>query len=499
MAPGSIRYLESDMSRLVKVKITLPDGDHLIANRVCPADVSGQWVPKLLGMSPILRSVGMDRTFERGGFTLTIDDVDGDYQALMAVDGTRKIYGYAVTAYIYAADESAVEKTISATIYDWSRDAGKFILKCVQEFAGKLATVPSSTVLRITLTDWPNAQVKSVGQIVPMPSGTVWKDHGGQWAYRVLHPSTSNVPFVASWSDPGGDSRIITVDNVYIDGVELDSSKWSYARDVNGWEIITITSLKVPVPWRISCNVTARTPLSASGNPVPYLNEILDDAGVSLVDDGLGGSSDFEDFCTTNSWAIVGNTPDSITTIREYLETWCHNFDCFWTIDAAGAVHIKHFDWSSITADAALSEQHFDFLREDSQMAEFANRLRCKFNYDPSESVWVNEIAVDSTAGDYLPGTMPVEKPDEYCMFAYTAGASHPVTDKIKFIDHPAYVITATIPLELYVMFSLDLLKVATISHYNLIGTSGKYLIMRETADYIGGNVGIVARRLWGA
>ena len=489
---------------LIKVKLALPSGDKLIANRYV-ADGSGQWTRLLDEMSELSRSVTIDRSFERGGFTLTIDDTTGAFQDIMEHADNRKIYGSVVTVYAYGHNDSTIDETLTATIHSWERNEKKFIVHCVQEFAGKMNSIASPTTLTITLTDWPNAEPKAVGRPVPMPSGAVDTERGGVVAWRVNSTpgagnSDTNVQFLVTWSDPGGTQRVTTVDEVYHRGVLLAPTKYSFARDGNGWELITFAQMRKPVAKRLGVNVTC-TNLSATGNPVPYLRDVLTDAGVTLVDDGDGGSSDsdFEDWCSAHSWAIRGVIPDTIATVQEYLEAWCHNFDCFWRVDAAGQVHIKHIDWSSVSADATLYERHFIEFSERSTMEGFCNRIKAKFNYDPSESEWGASYSEDSTAGDYLPATTPIELEDEYSMFAYTVGAETPLAGKLRFIDCPIQVMTGTIDLYQYVTLGIGLLGIVTVTHSDQIGGSGKYLIMGESIDYAAGTVTIEARRLWGA
>ncbi len=484
------------MSRLVKVKLALPDGDHLVANRTGIADASGQWEPWLLSISSISRAIGIERTYERGGFTLAIDDVDGAYQAMMASDATRKIYGSVVTVYIYAANDVTVQKTITATIYDWPTVPGQFIVKCVQEFAGKLKAVPKPGELKFTAAAWPDAVHRAYGKVVPMPEGNQYRKYGAITAWCV--DDDNPALYCHTWSDPGGAARCSSITHVFISGVYVKPSGYTSLRDANGWELIQISLRRADRPYYITVNGVYGKPSSATQNPVEVLRAVLTDAGVTLVDDGDGGSSDFETWCTAAGWYHNGLTPENIETLQQYLETWAHNFDCFWWMDAAGQVHIKHIDWSSVTANATLTEQMFDDLVEVSSMAEFANRMRVNFNYDPNESEWADELLYDSTAGDYLPATNPVEKSDENVMFAYTVGGAHPVAGKLNFIDRPVYTVDAAIPLDTYEMMALDLGQVWHVTHSSQIGGAGKYLVMREDLDGENGMVNVQLRKLWG-
>jgi Tfp pilus assembly protein PilZ len=490
------------MGRLVKAKLALVDGDHYIATDKVD-DGTHQWSRKILSVTGFQRSVSIDRSFERGTVTLTIDDTDGLYKAMMTNNTNRKIDGKTVTFYAYQQDGVTIAETLITTIQSFKLGENIFTLVCVQEFAGKMTSMPASEDLRITIADWPNAYSKSIGKRVPMPFGVLHGDRGASHAFRVNSTSGSglvdtDIDFVATWSDPGGPAKIISCDDVFNAGWKL-TSIWSFSRNAGGWELIHFAKLRKPIPWLITCNLTCTSPVSATGNPVPSLRAILALAGATLLDDGEGGTSDFEDFCTTNSWSIYGKIPDNVENVKEYLELWCHNFDCFWRIDAAGVVHIKHIDWTAVTVNATLSERHFIQLSEDEDNTGFANRINVKFNYDSNESDWKDGLIVNSIDGDVLPSVTPIQINDEYVFFAYTIGGSHPVTNKIKYIDHPVYTIKADMDLYQYEIFGLNLLSVVDITHSNQISGNGKYLIMRETRDYINCSVAIEARRLWGA
>ena len=482
------------MSRLVKVKLELVDKDHLIANRIV-ADVSGQWERKLLSMSPISRSCTLDRSFERGGFTLLLDDTDGDFQEMMADEDNRKIKDKTVTIYAYGQDDGTLKETITATIQNWSRpNDGQFQIECVQEFGGKMKSLPSDKV--ISATDWPNAPAYSLGYKIRYPSGVCHHGAGSIHCRRV--DNRPNAKYLITWSDPGDDARILTVEQVFAGVPRLliaNLAHYTLVKDANGWEYITLDDAYKDYAY-CTLNLTARASQVSAGNPVDYLREQLANAGVTLVDDGAGGTDDMEAFCDTNLWGMRGALDTE--TVREFLEIWCWNFDCFWRIDALGQVHIKHIDWSSITADATMNLHHFEEFKEEANNDEFANRIRAKYNYDYGNHKWDNESVTNSTGGDILPATNPVERTEEYAIGVYS-GAVTPMQSQIKYYDHPLQTITATVSLYTYETLGLELLAIVDATHYKQIGGSGKYLVLHETVDYFNATVEIRAIRLWGA
>jgi hypothetical protein len=478
------------MSRLIKVKLALVDSDHLLANRYV-ADASGQWERKLLGMSGVSRSCTLDRSFERGGFSLEIDDTDETYKTMMKHVGNRKIKDRVVTVYLYGPDGSTVKETITATIRNWRRDEGVFTLDCVQEFSGKMAALPTDLV--INSTDWPNAPAHSLGRKVEYPSGVC--RHGGGCVFCWRVDNRPNGKYLITWSDPAGAARVLSIQQVYERHMLItDTGDYSLVRDASGWEYLTLDSAYKDIGFLL-VNLTASASVASANNPVDYLRENLTSAGVTLVDDGDGGTEDMETFCDTNSWGVIGSL--TVDSVRELLEIWCHNYDCFWRIDAAGSVHIKHLDWSSITADATMTERHFISLKEDASNEEFANRLRATFNYDFGNHKWDEESVTESVDGDYLSTGNPIERPEEYAIGSF-AGAVKPMTSKIKYYDHPIHTIDATMALETYEAMGLHLLSIIDITHSNQIGDSGKYLLLYEDMDYAEGIVGIRAVRLWG-
>ena len=502
------------MSRLIKVKLALVDKDHLIANKYA-ADASGQWERKLNNITPNKLTVGLDSSFSRGGFTLAIGDGDEKFKTMMANDTYRKIYGKPVTIYAYAPDGVTLADTIVASIKDFRRDGNLFRIDCDQEFTSKMSSIPSPRSLTFNAADWPNAPGSTIGQAVPMPEGVQSAPAGVVTAYLVnvigdIWADWENCRYiyVHTWSDPGGAARCSNVTGVFCEGVETAEGSgggtWAHSRDANGWELVTISpqppreGLQEYAPPYMTVNGIYETESSASQNPVGVLNSILTMAGITLVDDGDGGASDFADYCTANSWKHNGRTPDNITTIKEYQETWAHNFDAWWRIASDGTIHIKHIDWTAVTASATLLERHFKSFKETSSKQDFTNRIKMNFNFNPTQSKWQDLAIVDSIDGDYAVEDMLVEKPDENVMFSYTVGASHPVTGQIKFVDHPIYTVACSTSLLLYERLSLGLFAIITATHRNQIGGTGKYFIIDVAPDCLKETVALGMIRLWG-
>ena len=533
------------MSRLVKVKLSFPDGDHLIANQYVD-DASGQWERKLSAITPIQQSVGLDRSYERGGFTLTIDDTLETFKTIMANDTNRKIRGSTVTVYAYEPGGTVLADTIVATVDDWERKENEFILNCIQEFVGLLGTVPQASTWRYTSVD----------------SGETWGGGHTVWLNKWTHTGGAGVLTIVDAVGAGGGPAVVENDcSYYLAGYITIGSGTGVSIYVGdtlagkvtatgafAYQLVRVTattattvrfapddgcacSLDSAMPWIEIGGVemywkmyklidpdgafsdenyvgggggnTMFSPymsgwshdsaIAATSNPVTALAAVLTTSGLTLVDSG-----DFEGWCTTNSWLHNGITVENITALKEYIETWVHSFDAWWKIASDGKIEIKHIDWSSVTASATLTENHFISFREKADSSEFINRINASFNYDPMESKWADELTVDSTAGDYLPAASPVERDDEFLMFAYTVGASHPVTGMIKFLDHPIYTAEATMSLYQFEKLGLSLLTIATVTHYNQIGTSGKYLIVEVAPDYDSEEVYIRMIRLWG-
>jgi len=475
------------LSRLVKVKLALVDGDHYIATDYVN-DGTHQWERKLLGITENLRAIGLDRTFERCSIKITIDDTNSAYQTMMANDTNRKIANKVVTIYVYKEDRTTLQETIVATIVSWDRDGGKFIVNCEQNFAGKLPQTPNPGILKINATDWPNAPRISLGKKVVYPAGVIYAKRGGMVCWRIDKKPAAK--FLITWSDPGFAARVQSIQAVF-HGPKVAVSKYTLVRDANGWEYISYPTGRKNL---IRVNLTANASLFSAGNPVDSLREGLATLGITLVDTG----DVFKTFCTDNGWSIVG-APTDFATVMEYIEFWCQNFDCFWFINPAGEIVIKHLDWSAITSVASLTDRHFESFKETSTMQGFANRIRASLEYNYAKSEWGTEEIVDSTAGDYLPSGVPVEINEEYAIGSFS-GAVKPMASKLKYIDHPIQTVVARIKENLYEQLGLSVVDVVTMTHSTeQIGGSGKYLILRESKDTVSGDMVITAHRLWGA
>jgi hypothetical protein len=531
--------------RLIKVKLSFPAGDYLLANQYVD-DASGQWERKLTAITPIQQSVGLDRSYERGGFTLTIDDTLETFKAMMSDETNRKIRGKTVTVYVYEPGGYVLADTIVATVFDWDKKENEFILNCVQEFVGLLGTVPMASTWRYTSVD----------------SGETWGGGHTVWLNKWTHTGGAGTLTIVDAVGAGGGPAVVENDNSYLlegyitigsgTGVSIyvgDTLAGKVtATGAFSYQLVRVTAitdttvrfvpddgcavdLESAMPWIPIGGVakywkmyklidpdgafsdenyvgggggsgmfsaylagwTHDSAVAASSNPVTALSAVLATSGLTLVDD-----DSFAAWCTANSWLHNGITVENITALKEYIETWAYSFDAWWKISSDGKVHIRHIDWSSVTADATLTENHFIAFAEKADSSEFINRINASFNYDPMESKWADELTVDSVDGDYLPATSPVERDDEFLMFAYTVGASHPVTGMIKFLDHPVYTAEATMSLYQFEQLGLSLLKIATVTHYNQIGTTGKYLIVEVAPDYDSEEVYIRMIRLWG-
>ena len=538
--------------RLIKVKLAFPDGDHLIANQYV-SDASGQWEEKLKSITPVQQEVGLDRSFERGGFTLEISDLPPNepFKTIMENDTNRKIYGSVVTVYVYDRNGATLVDTIIASVFDWDRSEGIFILKCIQEFVGVLAVVPQASTWAYTSVD----------------SGETWGGGHVVWINKWSHTGSPGILTVVDAVGAGGGPAVIEDDCSYYLQVYVTITSGTglsiYVGDtlagkvtVTGlasYQLVRVTAtvettvrfvpddgcvcdVESAMPWITIGGVakylkmykltdpdgafedanyvgggggsvmitpwmlgwTHNSAVAALQNPVTALSTILTASGLELVDDGDGGATDFADWCTTNSWQHNGIMVENITTLQEYIETWAHSFDAWWRKSNDGKIHVKHIDWSAVTADATLTEDHFLSFAEKSDPNSFINRINASFNYDPLESKWSDELTVDSADGDYLPAAFVKEKDDEYLMFYYTVGLSHPATGMIKYVDHSFYVANASMDLYQFEKLSLDLLKIVTATHYNQIGTTGKYLVIMVAPDYDNEIVYIKMIRLWG-
>lgn len=475
------------MSRLVKVKLALVDKDYLLATSTV-ADASGQWEGRILELTENLRAIGLDRTFERGGIKITIDDSGGELQTMMADDTNRKIANRVATICIYKEDGVTIQETIVASIVSWDRDGKNFVVNCEQNFAGKLPQTPAAGKLKIDATTWPNAARVSLGKEVVYPMGTLFWKRGAMVCWRIDKKPAAK--FLITWSDPAFAARVQSIQAVFQNGAKLRSTAYSLVRDVNGWEYILFAAGRANL---IRVNLTANASLFSAGNPVDSLKEGLATLGITLNDAG----DVFKDFCTTSGWSIIG-APTDFQTVLEYVEFWCQNFDGFYRIEPNGSITIKHIDWTAVTSAATLSDQHFEEFKETATMQGFYNRIKASLEYNYAKNEWGTIEIVDSTAGDYLPATIPIELPEEYAI-ANFSGAVKPMASKLKYIDHPLQTVVGRIKQNLYEQLALNVIDVVTITHDRQIGGSGKYLILRETKDVISGDIIITAHRLWGA
>jgi hypothetical protein len=479
--------------RLVKVKLALVDADRLIATDYV-SDASGQWERKLISLSSIQRNVTLDRTFERGGATLVMDDSDLSLKAMFADDTNRRIYGKPVTIYAYQPDGAALAETVTMTIRGWRRDGETVVFDLVQEFAGAAMAIPETSALVIDSTTFPDAAPRGIGQPVPMPTGVCYHHHGAIVAYKVVNREVgvTDRKYLLTWSDPAGDARITTIDSVFENDVRiLPTSRYTLSRDASGWEFVEYNGTE---QW-VRVNVTAvSNPGTSGANPVVALRGILTDAGVTLVDDGDGGTDDFESYCDTASWAM-GGTPEGGATLIDYLETWCQNFDCFWRVDSAGAVHIRHIDWSTVAAVASLTEQHFIGFAESASMDSYANRMRSRWSY--GNASWSTETltGIDGTA-DYPSTAFVQEADEEYLLGSF--GVTNPCESKLRWLATTRQTVSGVVDLYQWESLCLGLLKVASVTHSEQIGAAGNYLIMSESVDYINGTVAVEMIRLWG-
>ena len=481
--------------RLVKAKLALVDGDHLVATDYV-ADASGQWERKIVSLSPITRKATLDRTFERGGCTLVIADSDGALQAMMADDTNRRIYGCTVTLYCYQQDGVTLADTVTMTINGWGRGEETMLFDLVQEFSAAAFAIPEEQALTITAATFPEATGRAIGQPVPMPTGVCYATHGKVRAWKVINRNVGagiDRKYLLTWSDPSGDPRVTSIDTVLENDVRVTpASHYALARDANGWEYCEYNG----TAQYVMVNLTAvSAPGQTGANPVAALRTILLGAGVTLVDDGDGGTSDFENYCDTNTWTI-GGVPEGGCTLVDYIETWCQNFDCFWRVDSAGAVHIYHFDWATVAPVASLNEHHLLACSESADMSQYANRMRSKWDYD--NAAWNTETVtgVDSVA-DYPSTSFVKESSEEYLLGAF-GGITNPVESKLRWLATVRQPVVGLVDLYQWEQLGAGLLKAVNVSHYRLIGGSGVYFVLSESVDYIGGTVQFEAVRLWG-
>ncbi len=534
------------MSRLVKVKLVLPGGTYLFANRPGVSDASGQWADKIKSISANQVSVELDRSFTRGGFTLALDDVDEPLKTMMANDTNRKIHGSAVTVYVYKRDDVTLSDTISATIFDFDRKDGVFTLKCIQEFSGLMGFTPQASV-------WAYSNVDS---------GARWGGDNVVWLSKWSHTGAAGALTVVDAVGAGGGPAVVENNcsyylKVYVSvasgtGVSIYvgdtlagkvTATGAYTYQLVRVTAVTNTTVRlVPddgcicagesaTPWieiggvakywamyklvdpdgafedanyvngggsnlMFSTYLTGWTHESATPaaqNPVTVLDAVLTAAGVTLVDAG-----NFEDWCTAQGWQHNGLADDDITTLKEYMEEWSASFDCWWCYASDGSVYIKHIDWASVTADAVLIERHFKSFYEIAEPGKFANRINAKYNYDPAQSKWGMELTVDSTDGDILPATAPKPKNAEFYFFNYVSGVTHPATGWLRFLDRIPYTANAVMDLYQYELLALGLLDVVEATHKNQIGASGKYLVIQVAPGPGTDDVTLKMIRLWG-
>ena len=479
------------MSRLLKVKLVVGSKTFLWATDYVD-DATGQWERRLLSVGPIRRTASVDRTFAQSPVEIKIDDADGTIQYYCQTSSPTKFLGSAVTLYAFKADNSALAATWSFTVRNWRRDNGRMVFDCVQDLGGKLDKIISGWDLVINTSDFPDAARRAVGRPVPFPAGVCSSPHGKIPCWKVVEAgSGTNRKYLITWSDPGGDARVTSIDKVFNNGRKVKSSFYSLSRDANGWEYCEYNG-KMP---RIRVNVTAKSdPSTAGANPVIALNAVLAGESITLVDDGhLDGSSDpidFEDYCDDNGWVMAGQMEGQIR-LRDYLENWARSFNCFWHFDAAGQVHIKHFDFSLGLKGAYLGQFYnfsmtasmFDSFIETMDMSAFANRLRARFNFDDGE--WDEEILHDSTTSDYPVSTFgAVERVEDY----YLADMDPDHVDyeaRIKWFGCGNQRAKALVPLETYETLGGDVLKRALITHHNQIEGPQYYLILEDAIDYM--------------
>lgn len=475
----------------IDAELVLIDKTHYISSEYRD-DGSAQWERKLKALSPVSMSIGLDRTFQRGGFAITIDDTDETFKTMMENETNRKIANCLVSITIYEPDGETDWRTIEAAIVSWDRGDGEFILNCEQNFSGVLPTMPVAGERRITTTDWPNAPKISRGREVLYPMGDCYARRGAVLAWRI--DDRPNMKYLLTWSDPAFSSRVQSIQAVYQGGHLVRSTLYSLVRDVNGWEYLLFAGNRARITPFIKVNLKANASLFSAGNPVDSLREGLTELGITLSDDGDGGVDDFKNFCTAHGWSIVG-APNDLKSVLEYIEMWCYNFNCFWRIDESNIIHIRHIDISTHTPDASLSDRHFLELHEGASMEGFANRILAKIEYDYAASSWGSELVVTATQSDYPSPT--VEMTEEYAIAKFSNLTGTAAHEKIYYYDRPQQKIVGKMTLDHYRQFNLHLLSIVSIDHsYLQVGASGNYLILREEVDALANEVVIEAFRL---
>lgn len=486
------------MSRLIKAEISLSATvTLLVANRYV-SDASGQWERKLVHVSPLRRSVSLEKRYERSGITLTVDDVDGEIRLLM--DLAHMLFGRAVTLYVYKPNGVTLSDTITLTIRAWRRENDNIVFECAQEPIG-IEAPPVDEERFINLTDFPEAAPEAVGQPVLYPAGVCYAKWGWQMAYKVINQNVgagTNRKYLLTWSDPAGDPRILSIQSVISNGSTVPSGDYSFTRDANGWEYLEWNNSKGRIRCRV--NLTAAVvPGTAGGNPVVALLDVLTRAGMTLVDD-----DDLEaSFDTSGIEAI--RTLTQLYSTSEYLEVWGRSFNIFWRLDSVGAVHIKRFDWGGgmWDQDANIPERSWIDFHEKADMDVFANRIRARYGFANGEwqytALHINTLALYG-ASDIPVTTFPKERLEDYELADYdTMGGDDPYA-RLRFFERVRYTASGSIPLGIYESLGLGLLKTAYTDHYNQIRKSNIsingwiYIIMEENIDWMNETVSLT---LW--
>jgi hypothetical protein len=483
------------MSRLMKVKLEF-DGATFLCATDTHADASGQWERRLESVGPIKRTATVDRELTVSPVEIKIDDADRVMQNHLKV--YPKQWRRPVTLYVYTREGTALAATWSLTLQDWRREEGHYIFSCLQNLGGKLDSVISGWDLAINIADFPDAAPRGISQPVPFPAGVCASPHGKVQCWKVANQAAGvNRKYLLTWSDPAGAARITTIDKVVAGGKVIPAAKYSLSRDANGWEYCELNN---KVSW-IRVNVTARGDTAYTGaNPVVALRGVLTGESITLVDDGhLDGDTDpvtFEAYCTANDWAMAGPMPGQVT-LRDYIVTWCKSFNCFWHIDAAGQVHIKHFDFSLALkgsyyaqfANFVMVESQFDSFAESMVMTNFANRLRARFNFNGDR--WTSEVLHDTTTGDYTVASYGAkEKVDEYILAAMDP-AHVDYEARIKWWACGDQRVKANVALETWEANSGSILSRVWITHSEQVSTGQYYLVLDESVDYEREEVGL--------
>jgi len=477
------------MSRLMKVKLEL-DGKTFLCATEFQADASGQWERRLESVGPIKRVATVDRAMTVSPIEIKIDDADQVIQNHLKV--YFKQFRRPVTLYVYTRDGTALAATWSLTLQDWTRDNGYMIFTCLQNLGGKLDNIISGWDLAINAADFPDAAPRAISQPVPFPAGVCASPHGKVRCWKVVNQASGiKRKYLITWSDPAGSARITSIDKVMAAGNVVPAAKYSLSRDANGWEYCELNNKAS----NIRVNVTARGDTAYTGaNPVVALRGILTGESITLVDDGhLDGDAaavTFEAYCTANGWAMSAPMTGTVT-LREYIETWCKSFNCFWHIDSSMQVHIRHFDFSLALKGAYLgqfvnfimTESQFDsFGPETMSMTNFANRLRARFNFNGDK--WNSEVLHDTTTGDYTVAAYGAKEKVEDYILASIDPAHVDYEARIKWWACGVQRAKAVVALETYETLAGDILQRALITHDEQMSGPRYYLILDESIDY---------------